>query len=131
MIQEKGTTNSLSKLFDVLSSANTDSLDFYEEWAIRLGQYGANGGFEEVEYVLDESKFLINPQPIELVTSVPPGNNDFVYRVTRDQVYLQPDDYTHNPIPTLTSNPEYISTAGYVHLEDVSYTLSSVEEFGQ
>jgi len=129
MIQEKGTANSLSKLFDALNYADTDSLEFFEEWAIRLGQYGASGGFEEVEYILNEEKFLINPQPIELVTSVPYGVNDFVYRITADQVYLKPDDYTHEPFPVLASQKEYIRTAGYVNYEDVDYVISSKDEF--
>jgi hypothetical protein len=130
MIQEKGTKNSLSKLFDVLSSTDADSLEFYEEWAIRLGQYGASEGFEEVEYLLDESQFLINPQPIELVDSVPPGVNDFVYRITRDKVYLKPDTYDHKPIPTVRSKKEYIPTAGYVHLEDIKYIITSKDQIG-
>ena len=46
MIQDKGTKNALTKLFDVLSSADKDSLEFYEEWAIKDGQYGAADGFE-------------------------------------------------------------------------------------
>ena len=37
MIQDKGTKNALSKLFDVLSSTDKDSLEFYEEWAIKSG----------------------------------------------------------------------------------------------
>jgi hypothetical protein len=129
MIQEKGTQNSLSKLFDALNFADTDSLEFFEEWAIRLGQYGANGGFDEVEYVLNEEKFLINPQPIELVNSVPFGVNDFVYRITQDQVYLKPDDYTHEPFPVLASQKEYIKTAGYVNYEDVDYVITSKDDF--
>jgi len=129
MIQEKGTQNSLSKLFDALNYANTDSLEFFEEWAIRLGQYGASGGYEEVEYILNEEKFLINPQPIELVNAVPFGVNDFVYRITQDQVYLKPDDYTHEPFPVLASQKEYIRTAGYVNYEDVDYIISSKDEF--
>ena len=128
MIQEKGTKNSLSKLFDALNYADQDSLEFFEEWAIRLGQYGASGGFEEVEYILNEEKFLINPQPIELVNAVPFGVNDFVYRITQDQVYLKPDDYTHAPFPTVTSQAEYIRTAGYVNYEDVDYVISSKDE---
>ncbi len=128
MIQEKGTQNSLSKLFDALNYAEQDSLEFFEEWAIRLGQYGANAGFEEVEYILNEEKFLINPQPIELVDVVPFGINDFVYRITQDQVYLKPDDYTHAPFPTLTSQKEYIRTAGYVNYEDVDYIIDSKDE---
>ena len=41
MIQDKGTKNVLNKLFDKLGSANKESLEFYEEWAVRAGRYGA------------------------------------------------------------------------------------------
>ena len=37
MIQDKGTSNALTKMFDALSSANKDSLEFHEEWAIKRG----------------------------------------------------------------------------------------------
>ena len=47
-VREKGTENSLSKIFDALSSADKESIDFYEEWAVRKGQYGASAVFDEV-----------------------------------------------------------------------------------
>ena len=37
-IQDKGTQNSLTKLFDALSNTDKDSVEFYEECALRLGQ---------------------------------------------------------------------------------------------
>ena len=58
--------NALSKIFDALASADKESIDFYEEWAISKGQYGASAVFDEVEFRLDESKVSLNPNPIEL-----------------------------------------------------------------
>lgn len=128
MIQEKGTQNSLSKLFDALSTADKESVEFYEEWAIRLGQYGANAGFEEVEYLLDEGKFLINPQPIELVNRVDPNIVDFVYRIPQNQVYIKPVNYNHAPLPTRHAGKTYVATAGYVRVEDVEYSLDTLDD---
>ena len=128
MIQEKGTKNSFSKLFDALSSADKDSLEFYEEWAIRLGQYGATAAFEEVEYKLDEQQFLINPQPIELVNSINVDSYDFVYRILPNEVYVKPDEYTHSPLPTMSEYSEVIKTPGYARVDDVQYTLTSLDE---
>ncbi len=70
MITEKGTQNVLTKLFDVLSADDQDSLTFNEEWAVRVGEYGAVASFSEVEFKLDEKEFKLNPQPIELVTDI-------------------------------------------------------------
>ena len=75
-IREKGTNNSLSKIFDALASADKESIDFYEEWAVRKGQYGASAVFDEVEFKLDESKVRLNPQPIELTDEQPTTESD-------------------------------------------------------
>jgi len=127
-ITEKGTENSFAKLFDALSTSTKESLEFYEEWAIRVGQYGANAGFDEVEFRLDEVKFLINPQPVELVNSIDNTLLDFVYRVLPDQVYLKSKTYSHSPFETHNLSHYYVSTAGYVNPEDVEYKLNTIEE---
>ena len=100
MLQDKGTKNSLTKMFDALASANKDSLQFYEEWAIKDGQYGAVDGFQEVDYILDENKFRLAPQPIELVNSVDTSSTDLVYKIRPYEVYQKSDDYSHAPFPT-------------------------------
>jgi hypothetical protein len=127
-ITEKGTENSFSKLFDALSTSTGDSLEFYEEWAVRIGQYGSNLGFEEVEFLLDENKFLINPQPIELTKAYNLNLLDFVYRILPDQVYLKPSNYTHRPFPTKTLLSNYVSTAGYVCPEDTEIKLNTLAD---
>lgn len=129
MIQEKGTKNSLSKLFDALNSADKDSLEFHEEWAIRLGQYGATAGFDEVEFLLDESKFFINPQPFELTSTINPTLNDFVQRLTPSQVYLAPENYSNNIFPVDSTLSEYVRTAGFVRPDDVNYIVKTKDEF--
>ena len=126
-ITEKGTANSLSKLFDALSSSNRDSLEFYEEWAIRVGQYGSTAGFDEVEYRLDEAKCLINPQPVDLVDSINVNTNDFVYRILPGEVYLKSNNYNHAPFPTKKISQNYVSTAGYVCPEDVEVKLETID----
>ena len=119
MIQDKGTKNALTKLFDVLSSADKDSLEFYEEWAIRDGQYGASDGFEEYELLLDESKFRLTPQPIDLVTSTTGEETDLVYRILPYEVYQKTPNYNHKPFPEKYVTTSYVKNAGYVNPEDV------------
>ena len=127
-ITEKGTENSFAKLFDALSTSTKESLEFYEEWAIRVGQYGANAGFDEVEFRLDETKFLINPQPIELTRSIDPNLLDFVYRILPNEVYLKSKNYNHTPFPTHTLSNYYVSTAGFVNPEDIEIQLNTLNE---
>jgi hypothetical protein len=122
MIREKGTTNSLSKLFDVFGAQDRDGLDFYEEWAIRLGQYGGSAAFEEVEYKLDEKQFLVNPQPIELTDAVS-DVVDFVYRIPGNQVYVKPADYTNAFLPTTIDYIDFVKSAGYIREDEIQHVL--------
>jgi len=126
-IQDKGTKNSLTKLFDVLGNTNKDSLEFYEEWAIKSGQYGAADGFDEVEFLLDEEKFRLTPQPIELVQTVSGEETDLIYRIRPFEVYQKPENYNHAPFPTVYINDGYTKNSGYVNPEDVQHVVSDYD----
>ena len=128
MIADKGTRNALTKLFDALGAADKESLEFYEEWAIRAGQYGAADGFEEVEFLLDESQYRLNPQPILLTESIPDDTTDLVYRQLPTGVFVAPKEYTHNPFPTQYQDETPIKTAGYVRQDDVHFTVKNKDD---
>ena len=123
-IQDKGTKNSLTKLFDALSSADKDSLEFYEEWAIRLGQYGAIDNLIEIEYQLDENKYKIEPQIVELVTQVDTTRVDLVYEIPEYQVYNKPYNYNHSPFSLVDNTEIYTKDNGYVRDSDIKGVIS-------
>jgi hypothetical protein len=127
MIIEKGTQNVLNKLFDVLSADDQESLTFNEEWAIRVGNYGASESFNEIEFVLDESKFKLNPQPIELVSTIDSTVIDFVYRQIPTDVYIKPISYNNNPWSS-NGTANYLRTPGYVRYEDVMLNIDSLDD---
>lgn len=127
MITEKGTQNVLTKLFDVLSADDQDSLSFNEEWAVRVGDYGAIDSFNEIEFKLDEKEFKLNPQPFELVQNIDPSLTDFVYRQSYSNVYIKPIGYDNNPFPT-NKRKKYLRTPGYVHYEDVKLNVNSLQD---
>ena len=126
-IQDKGTRNAIEKLFNPLGSADKDSLEFYEEWAIQLGRYGAVDDIKQVEYILSEDKFKETPQSFELVNSIPGNVVDKVYRITPADVYDAPSEYMHAPFPT-TNLKEYTLSGGYVHEDDVDFKAGSITE---
>ena len=126
MIIEKGTQNVFSKLFDVLSADGMESLTFNEEWAIRVGNYGAVDSFNEIEFKLDESLFKLTPQPFELVSSIDPTVVDFVYRQLPTDVYIKPIGYTNNLWST-DGTVNYLRTPGYVRYEDVKLNIDSLD----
>jgi len=128
MIIEKGTQNVLNKLFDVLSADNLESLKFFEEWAVRVGQYGSVNAFDEIEFELDESLFKSNPQAVELVTTVDNTLFDFVIRQTPNDIYLKPLGYNSNPWPTQANAQPYLRTPGYVKIDEVSDNVGTLDE---
>jgi len=127
MIAEKGTQNVFNKLFDVLSGSETESLSFDEEWAVRVGEYGAIDSFNEVEFIIDEKNVKVNPQPIELVDEIDATVTDFVYRQRPSDVYIKPDTYSNNLFPELRK-PRYLRTLGYIRNQDVLTTVDNIDE---
>jgi hypothetical protein len=121
-IQDKGSKNSLTKLFDVLASADKDSLEFYEEWAIRQGVYGAVDNFYEFDFKLNESKFRLTPQPVEINVNNK-DNIDLIYRINPTEAYFS-DGNSSSPFPSFNNTKTYVKHAGYVSPSDVDYTLA-------
>ena len=128
MIREKGTQNVLNKLFNVLSTDNAESLTFYEEWALRVGQYGASQAFEDVEFVLDEGAFKNNPQGVVLVPKVDSAINSFVIQQTPNDVYLKPKGYSSKPFPIVSNYKPLLRSAGYVNPSDIFLSLGKLSE---
>ena len=123
MIADKGTRNVLTKLFDALSSADKDSLEFFEEWALKVGQYGATDNYEEVEFLLDEEQFKLSPQPVELVLERPIDATDLLYRQLPSEVYSAPADYTHRPFPVKDKSNNFLRSPGYINEEDINFRI--------
>jgi hypothetical protein len=126
MIAEKGTQNVFNKLFDVLSDNNAESLSFDEEWAVRVGEYGAVDSFNEVEFIIDEKSVKLNPQPIELVDQINVDATDFVYRQKPSDVYIKPDNYSNNLFPEYRK-PRYLKSLGYIRSQDVITTVDTLD----
>ena len=113
MIKEKGTQNSLNKLFDVLSADNQESLTFFEEWGIRVGQYGASQAYEAIEFIIEEPDFSKNPQGYFL-TLQPEASNNYNINIPANAVYLKPQGYNANPFPVNNSQKSFLRSSGYV-----------------
>jgi len=129
MIREKGTQNVLNKLFDVLSSDNLESLVFYEEWAVRVGQYGAANAFENVEFILKQETYSRNnPQATLLVQQIDPSVSTFVNQQPANSVYLKPLGYSSNPFPLKENRNSFLRSAGYVNLLDVKLGIPDLKK---
>ena len=128
MIREKGTKNVLNHLFGVLNTDKVDSLTFYEEWALRVGRYGASDAFEDIEIVLDETLFKNNPQGYALVERKNNNISSFVIQQTPNDIYVKPLGYNSAPFPTSTNLTPLLRNSGYVNPADVTVSLKSISD---
>ena len=55
MIKEKGTSNAIDKLLRAKLDNTTSNIDMYEEWAVRVGEYGGLDINKRVELDLNSS----------------------------------------------------------------------------
>lgn len=130
MIVEKGSQNVLNKLFDTLSADDQESLEFNEEWALRVGEFGASSAFEEIEFKLDENLFRLTPQPFELTSDINPSVVDYVIRQKPTDVYIKPVGYNNNPWP-LGDIKQFLRSSGFVRYNDVKLAIDNLDEILQ
>ena len=133
MLKQKGTKSAVDKLvrskFDTISS----DVQFYEEWAIRTGSYGANTINNRVELELDEAGFTDNPQILKTVKSVEEKTLGSKTEYTVEDFYKKPADINYDFIPTQKSlqfghtseqfHDKLLPNVGYPKLTDADATL--------
>ena len=125
-IREKGTPNSLSKVFDKLGRSTGSGIKLKEEWAFRLGEFGGNDQSDNIELKLETDQFKINPQPI-LVTETSEGDfSDRYYRVDSADFLYAPVPYRTNI--NATSNDAIEKTAGFVRTTQVNYVVKNKDD---
>lgn len=126
-IKEKGTKNALDKISKAGTFTRQGSIDFKEEWAFRVGNYGAFETYNEVEFVLDEGSFLENPYVVKFVDQDPADAVELVNYIKSQDLLLKFTNYipalTFNTTPsTFIDNNLDLTTAGYVRADDITVT---------
>jgi hypothetical protein len=125
-IREKGTANSIKKVFDKISSVEADAVEINEEWAFRLGQLGGIDQFNEVEFTIGKDQFKLNPQPVIL------NNRTIDQNTYKNYIVLSDTDYqignSTNSVITTKAIPEPNYGAGYVRVEDVDFVIKNFDQ---
>jgi hypothetical protein len=125
-IKEKGTRNTVDKLGKASVISQGSYIDYFENWALRVGDYGAYSTENTIEIVLDELKFKENPQIVKFVQTKPITTSDFIAYVTPSEIVIKPEDYANNPFSTsddvIDDNRGILPHAGYVRLDDITAT---------
>ena len=128
-IKQKGSANAINQLTSAEFNNLSSAINFYEEWAIRVGEYGALDTNPYVEIALDEKAFSVNPATATFVTDT---NSDGVTTFNKSQLYKSTEQYNGTIALNRNDQSDYstdIATAGYVNINDVSTTIFDLANF--
>jgi len=144
-IREKGTRLVIDKLFRN-SDDDSGDITIFEEWALRLGEYGAVQDFAQIGFSLFEEEWRAEPQMINFIDFTTAENpdskfDDIIEMTTDDDRWItRPpfDGLARFPYRTPTAeirskNSSYlfrtdVSVGGYVLDDEVTYHVNTIEE---
>lgn len=135
-IKQKGTKSSLNKLLRNISILPIgSSLEYYEEWLLRLSNYGATSLNDVIEFKLDQGKMITNPQWIRLFSNnYSDKERDPVIDIVQNDpaIVVPPENYTEKLFTLRQSyQPNTASdlpTAGYAMLGETTWMVKNTDE---
>ena len=131
-IKQKGTTNSIKALRGATFSDLDTGIDVFENWAVRVGEYGATDMNQFIEIVLDETTFTNNPAPLQFIDSSVVEQPDITkFEIT--DIFKKSDNFVANLFKAESlDEPQSLKplpVAGFVNLDDVDATIFSIQNY--
>ena len=130
-IKRKGTMNAVDALTSAKLSNIANEVKVFEDWAIRVGEYGSLGGDQYVELQLDEAGFTQNPDLV-ILTERDAAETKGAINISPDQVYGYSElDYSPSVTNTRPAEERRLSDlilAGYPNVDDVDGTLFDITD---
>jgi len=132
LIKQGGTANSINALKGAQFNNLNTELNFFENWAVRVGEYGALDINQFYEFVLPDSEFDNNPAVFQLTDGTVPAQTD-ITTFDQSSVYKTSGDYTANFLRTESRNQpatlKSFPVAGFVNIDDVDSTIFNIQDY--
>jgi hypothetical protein len=127
MIQQKGAPSIFEKMLRSQFVDQNRSLKFLDEWAVKLGGYGAQTARNTISFELHQSEILRNPQFVRFSTE--PSPDDSVY-LSGSRFVSPPSNISaaFNARPDYLPMPGALPSAGYARLTEVNYTALKITD---
>jgi len=134
LTKQGGTANAINSLRGAQFKNLNTELNFFENWAIRVGEYGALDINQFYEFILSESEFDNNPAVFQLTNGATAAQTDILSFAETD-VYKISGPYTANFLRTqsITQPNEFkpLPVAGFVNLDDADSTIFDITDYTQ
>ena len=129
-IKQKGTGSAINKLIDAELTNLDQSIDYFEEWAFRVGEYGSIDSNQIIEAIVPEANATNNPFVVHFLAdgeAAPASHAGLGHlHVTRKDLYKTPNNYAGDVFKNRDANSVTLNdldSAGYARLDDVDYTV--------
>lgn len=135
-ITQKGTRNAIDALARAEFDGIANSIDIYEEWGARVGEFGAIDSNPAVQLIIDESIFNNNPITLEFLDATTTVSYDQARAVRPTDLLSSPNNYSpeiflnRNQVPTETYKIELFGDSIMCgrNSESVSTSLTCVTD---
>lgn len=139
MIHQKGAPGAFSKLMRSDYIEQSRDLRFFEEWAIKIDEFGALGGRSRASFLLGSSSLRNEPQMIQFRNTGDPTLNaewqeliDIGVNIDKKWVERPKNPMITFPQHTTYAAPENaLPMSGYVRTNEVDHTIWSIDDLGQ
>jgi hypothetical protein len=131
-IKQKGSLNAINQLTSAEFNNLNSAINLYEEWAIRVGEYGALDINPYLEIILDEKEFSVNPATARFVSGTNVNEGDGLTVFNKSQLYKSTDQYDGTIALNRDDTSDVdndIPTAGYVNIDDVDATIFDLTNY--
>jgi len=134
LIKQGGTTNAISALKGAQFNNLNTELNFFENWAIRVGEYGALDINNYYEFILSEAEFNNNPAIFQLIDGTQSAQTD-ITKFDLASTYKISGSFSADFLRTQSNDtpPELKSlpVAGFVNLDDIDATIFDIKDYAQ
>ena len=133
MIKQKGTGSAINKLIDAELSNLNQEIDYFEEWAFRVGEFGSIDSNQVIETIVPEEEATNNPTVVHFhADGELPSDTDLGhYHVQEKDLYKTPNNYTGNVFANRDAKSRTLNdldSAGYARLDDVDFTVFDISD---
>jgi len=134
MLKQKGTSTSINKLIDAELTNLDQEIDYFEEWAFRVGEYGSIDSNQVIETIIPEDKATNNPFLLHFHADGEENISGDHYHVQGKDLYKKPNNYNGDVFSLRDANSSTLGdldSAGYARLDDVDFTVLSSDDLVQ
>jgi hypothetical protein len=132
LIKQSGTTNAITALKGAQFNNLNTQLDFFENWAIRVGEYGALDLNQFYEFILADYEFDNNPAIFQLTDGTVPAQLD-IKTFDQSNTYKISGSFEANFLRTESRNTSAelkpLPVAGFVNLDDIDGTIFNIQDY--